>query len=168
MSPSDPDDSEQRRSGAQVHGVRAGIVVVCFVAAVLLLIGPASDRLRSSTTSSSTTTTLAPRPVVKSQTSVQVANGTSVANQATKYSQQLQVQGWNTLPPLDSTTHPPATIVYFKPTFQAAAKLIATELGIQPKSSVRVLPVPPSATGVSGAASVDVVVVIGPDLAHAG
>jgi len=117
------------------------------------------------TPTTTTPSTLPPRTIVPNQTTVQVANGTSVANQATFYTQKLQPYGWVMQPPLDA--HPPHpvthTIVYFAPTWQPAAKMVAEQLGLNPATSVEVRT---GATGVAGAANDQVIVVVGPDLAR--
>jgi len=163
MTPRDPEDAAPRRAGPQVHGVRAGIVVACFVAAVLLLLGPASHRLGATSTTSphsTTTTTLKPKNVV----TVQVANGTSTPQLAGRYTHTLQLLNWGTLAALDSTTHPSKTIVYFLPGYQVYARQVMRDLGLNPNAAGTVLP-NTGGTGVAGASGDDVVVVLGPNLA---
>ncbi|MHB8319250.1 MAG: LytR C-terminal domain-containing protein [Acidimicrobiales bacterium] len=107
----------------------------------------------------STTTT-----VVRSSVAVLVANGTSAANAAAHYTTQLQTQGWSMKPPTDTTTPVNVTNVYYAAGEQGAASSIAASLGIKPTA---VLPLT-SSVPVSGTTGVDVVVVIGPDLAGQG
>jgi hypothetical protein len=163
MPPSDPDDVAPRRGGTQVHAVRAAIVVACFVVATIVLLGPASH-LTAGVPSVTTTTTHPPPHVVKHLTSVQVANATSTKNLARKYTNQLTTLGWDALPALDASpsTHPSHTIVYFARGYQAAARLVAEDLGLKPRTSVTVRT---AHTGVANADQVDVVVVLGPNLA---
>ena len=144
------------------------LILVAFVlAAVLILRSPGISSGSSAptttvpgvTTTTHTTTTTVPR----SQVRVQVANGTNVSGLARTFTQQLLTQGWDTLPQLNGP-HVTATVVYFNPGFQWAARAIASAERFA-ASSVRPLngqnPVP-------GAASDDVIVVLGPDAAALG
>jgi len=85
-------------------------------------------------------------------------------NAAGHFTQQLQQQGWSLSSPVNATATASSTAVYYAPGQQAAAALVASELGV-PASAVQPLsatvPVP-TTTGL------DVVVVIGPDLAGQG
>lgn len=102
--------------------------------------------------------------VVRSSVAVLVANGTSAANVAAHYTNQLQTQGWSMKPPTDTTTPVNVTNVYYAAGEQGAAMSIAASLSIKPAA---VLPLT-SSVPVSGTTGVDVVVVIGPDLAGQG
>ena len=108
------------------------------------------------TTKPTTTTTPIQKRVPKSQVSVQVANGTNTRGLARTFTVNLQIQGWNTLSPLNS---PPvrATIVYYAPRFQWAATEIATAIKV-PVSAARPLG---AARPVPGAAGDDIVVILG-------
>jgi hypothetical protein len=156
--------TSRRRPSSQIHATRAAVIVGCFVAATILLLGPATNRSNGATPTVTTTTLHhAPPPrVVRSRVSVQVANSTSAPHLGAHYSQYLSTQGWNSLPAVDTNgTHPAHSIVYFNHGFQLAARMIARELGLQPSTAVMVMT---ANTGVSNAAAVDVVVVLGPDL----
>ena len=114
----------------------------------------------TSTTARTTTTSTVPRSSVK----VLVANGTSENNAAAHFTQQLQSQGWSTVTPTNATSSASATGVYYMPGQQAPATAIASSLGVatsavQPFTAS--VPVPPTP-------GVNVVVVIGPDLAGHG
>ncbi len=144
------------------------ILIAFILAAILMLRSPSSSSGSSAvapttpgspTTTLHTTTTTLPRAQVR----VQVANGTNVSGLARTFTQQLLTQGWDTLPQLNGP-HVSATVIYFNPGFQWAARAIASAERF-PSSSVRPLngqnPVP-------GAASDDVVMVLGPDAAALG
>jgi LytR cell envelope-related transcriptional attenuator len=168
MSDGATDERTARRSSSRsdVDPIRAGVVVVLFVAGVVLLLGwVVPHHAVATATTTTTTTTVPPRAVVPNKTNVQVANGTSKANQATFYTNKLQPFGWVMQPPLDAFPPHPVThtVVYFAPTWQPAAKKVAAQLGLNPQTSVTVRT---GQTGVAGAANDQVIVVIGPDLAH--
>lgn len=95
---------------------------------------------------------------------VLVANGTQEPNAAGHFAQQLQQQGWNVATPENSTTAASTTTVYFAPSQQEAAGLVASELGV-PMTAVQSLG---SDVPVPNAAGLDVIVVIGSDLAGNG
>jgi hypothetical protein len=105
----------------------------------------------------STTTTTLPHASVK----VLVANGTQQNGAAAHLTQVLQAQGWSMSTPINTTSQVSATTVYFAPTKHPEAAFIASELGVSP-SAVQPLTVTAPVAGVTG---IDVVVVIGPDLA---
>src|ERR1019366_6915910 len=111
----------------------------------------------TSSTSLSTTTTALPHASVK----VLVANGTQQSGAAAHLTQVLQAQGWSMSTPINTTSQASTTTVYYAPTKQPEAALIASELGVNP-SAVQPLTVTAPVTGTTG---IDVVVVIGPDLA---
>ncbi len=106
----------------------------------------------------STTTSTVPH----SSVAVLVANGTTVNNAAANYSQALSAQGWNTLPPVDTTSTVAASAVYYAQGQQAAAQEVAQTLGLT-ASAVKPLT---TSVPVSSTTGADVVVVIGPDLAN--
>jgi hypothetical protein len=105
----------------------------------------------------STTTTTLPHASVK----VLVANGTQQNGAAAQLTQVLQAQGWSMSTPTNTTSQVSTTAVYFAPTKQPEAALIASEIRVGP-SAVQPLTVTAPVTGVTG---IDVIVVIGPDLA---
>ena len=104
-----------------------------------------------------TTTTTAP----PSATTVVVANGTSVNGLAAHYSTVIGAGGWTMKTPIDAATSVPTSAVYYAAGQQQQAGAIATSIGIKP---AQVLPIT-TATPVTGATGIDVVVVIGADLA---
>ena len=104
-----------------------------------------------------TTTTTAP----PSATTVVVANGTSVNGLAAHYSTVIGAGGWTMKTPIDAATSVPTSAVYYAAGQQQQAGAIATSIGIKP---AQVLPIT-TATPVTGATGIDVVVVIGVDLA---
>jgi hypothetical protein len=108
----------------------------------------------------STTTSTVPHASVK----VLVANGTQEPNAAGHFAQLLQQQGWNVATPGNSTSAASSTTIYYAPSQQPAATLIASELQV-PATGVQ----PLGATApVGNATGLDVIVVIGPDLAGTG
>jgi LytR cell envelope-related transcriptional attenuator len=104
-----------------------------------------------------TTTTTAP----PSATTVVVANGTSVNGLGAHYSTLIGAGGWTMKTPIDAATSVPTSAVYYAAGQQQQAGSIATTIGVKPAA---VLPIT-TATPVTGATGVDVVVVIGADLA---
>jgi hypothetical protein len=104
-----------------------------------------------------TTTTTAP----PSATTVVVANGTSVNGLAAHYSTVIGAGGWTMKTPIDAAASVPTSAVYYAAGQQQQAGSIATAIGVKP---AQVLPIT-TATPVTGATGVDVVVVIGADLA---
>ena len=105
---------------------------------------------------STTTTTIAPGSV-----SVVVANATSVNGLAAHYTTVIGAGGWKMGTPIDAATTEATSAVYYASGFQEPAASIATTIGVKP---TQVLPLT-TATPVSGVTGVDVVVVIGADLA---
>jgi hypothetical protein len=105
---------------------------------------------------STTTTTIAPGSV-----SVVVANATSVNGLAAHYTTVIGAGGWKMGTPIDAATTEATSAVYYASGFAEPAASIATTIGVKP---TQVLPLT-TATPVSGVTGVDVVVVIGADLA---
>ncbi len=162
-----PLHSHQRSS----WGRRIGLAIGCLVALALAgfvgsLVGPhfkvtsTSTTRDSSTRPPSTTTSTVPHSSVK----VLVANGTQEPNAASHFSQQLQQQGWSVSVPKNTTSAASTTTVYFAPFQQQAAMLVASELGV-PMTAVQSLS---SSVPVASTTGLDVVVVIGSDLAGNG
>jgi hypothetical protein len=110
----------------------------------------------TTTTAGSSTKTTLPRGKVH----VQVANGTSVAGLARTYTQQLTVDGWETLPQVNASKVT-ATVIYYNPGFGYAATAIASEIGA-PASSIQPLN---GLTPVANAQNDDVIVILGPNTA---
>jgi|SRR5271166_3678834 len=111
----------------------------------------------STTQPRSTTTTTVPHSGV----TVLVANGTLQPGAAAHFTQILQAQGWATSTPTNTTSQVSASNVYYVPGKEAQALLIASQVGlaapvVQPLSAS----VPLGTT-----LGIDVVVIIGPDLA---
>jgi hypothetical protein len=103
-----------------------------------------------------TTTTAAP-----SATTVVVANATGVNGLAAHYSTVIGAGGWKMETPVDAATTEATSAVYYGPGQQQQAATIATSIGVKP---AQVLPLT-TAAPVTGVTGVDVVVVIGSDLA---
>jgi hypothetical protein len=151
-----------RRPGQAVLFLLA-LVAAGFVGAFLsghLTKGPTSPPLTTSSTAATTattTTTTIPHASVK----VLVANGTQQNGAAAHFTQVLQAQGWSMGTPTNTTAAATSTTVYYAPTEQPQGVEIASELGL--KSTV-VQPLTITAP-VTGTAGIEVIVVIGPDLA---
>ena len=90
-----------------------------------------------------------------------MANATSTNGLAAHYSTVIGAGGWAMQTPVDAATSEATSAVYYAPGQQEQAASIATTIGVQPS---QVLPVS-AATPVSSITGVDVVVVIGADLA---
>jgi LytR cell envelope-related transcriptional attenuator len=160
--------------GGSSWGRRFGLAVIAVVALAVAgyigsVVGPhfksnASSSAATSTTSahspSSTTTSTIPHANVK----VVVANGTQEANTAAHFSQILQQQGWNVQAATNATSSAATTTIYYAVFWPSSAHQIATELGV-PATSVQ--PLTPS-VAVANTAGIEVVVVIGSDLAGSG
>ena len=159
--------------GGSSWGRRFGIVLALVVALAVAgyvgsVVGPhfkSNGASTSSTTTTSaqqgsTTTTTTPHASVK----VLVANGTQESNAAAHFTQILQKQGWNTQTPTNSSAPAAATTVYYAVFWQQSAAQIATELGV-PASAVQPLT---ASVPVANTTGIDVVVVIGSDLAGNG
>ena len=138
-----------------------------FVAAVFLVLSwsssPKGSPGAASTTTSAPTvrTTVPPTTVARANVKVQVANATSTPGVATRVTQTLQTQGWNTLPPVNSTTQVASSMVYYASGKKVAGAQIAQELGL-PVTAIAPLT---AAVPVTGATGDDIVVLVGPNLA---
>ncbi len=146
------------------------VILVAFVAGAFLMLrstkpghpvagAPTTTVPTSSKPHGSTKTTA----VVKSTVRVQVANGTTVTGLARNFTQQLLTYGWDTLPQANGP-RVSSTIIYFNPGFESAARMIAAELKF-PASSIRPLN---GGNPVAGAASDDVIVILGLNAAVTG
>ena len=152
-------------------GKRIGIVVASLVALAVAgyvgsVVGP-----HFKATSAATTTTTSTRPpstttstVAHASVKVLVANSTQEPNTAGHFAQQLQLQGWNVAAPTNTTAPATTTAIYYAPNQQAAATEIASELGALATAVQAVSPAAP----VTSTTGIDVVVVIGSDLAGSG
>jgi hypothetical protein len=92
---------------------------------------------------------------------VVVANATSTNGLAAHYSTVIGAGGWKMETPIDAATTEATSAVYYAAGQQQPAATIATTIGVKP---TQVLPLT-TATPVSSATGIDVVVVIGADLA---
>ncbi len=143
------------------------IILVAFMAGAFLMLRstkPGSPVAGAPTTTvptpgkshGSTKTTV----VVKSQVRVQVANGTTVTGLARNFTQQLLTYGWDTLPQANGP-HVTSTVIYYNPGFASAARTIAAELKFSASAGRPLKGGNPGA----GAASDDVIVILGPNAA---
>ena len=167
--PVSPLHSYQQTSWGRRFGIAVALVVALAVAGYVgSVVGPhfksttasSSSTTTTSAQQASTTTTTIPHASVK----VLVANGTQESNTAAHFSQILQQQGWNTQTPTNSTAPAATTTVYYAVFWQQSAAEIARELGV-PATAVQ--PLTPSVP-VANTTGIDVVVVIGSDLAGNG
>jgi LytR cell envelope-related transcriptional attenuator len=152
-------------------GRRVGVALLFLVALALAgyvgsVVGP-----HFKPTSAPPTTSTSTRPpsstastVAHSNVKVLVANGTQEPNAASHFSQQLQQQGWNVAVPKNTTSAVSSTTIYYAPSQQKAAQLVAFELS-EPITAVQSLG---AGVPVASTTGLDVVVVIGPDLAGSG
>ena len=148
-----------------------GIGIACLGALALAgfvgsVVGP---HFTSASSSSTTTTSLHPvstttSTVARSRVTVLVANGTQEPNAGAHFAQQLQQQGWSVSVPQNTTTAASTTTIYYAPSQLPAAALVASELGV-PMAAVQPLS---ASVPVANVAGLDVVVVLGPDLAGNG
>ena len=90
-----------------------------------------------------------------------MANATSTNGLAAHYSTVIGAGGWKMKTPVDAATTEATSAVYYAAGQQEAAASIATTIGVKP---TQVLPLT-TATPVTGVTGIDVVVVIGQDLA---
>ena len=147
------------------------MIVVSLVALALAgyvgsVVGP---HFKTTSSSPTTSTSVAPASsttstVAHASVTVVVANGTQEPNAAGHFAQLLQEQGWNVGTPRNTTSAAPTSVIYYAPSQQQAAALIAAELqvpttGVQPMGTTTQVP---NTTGT------DVIVVIGADLAGNG
>jgi hypothetical protein len=170
-------DADPPRSGPShpFSVIRAAVVLVIFVVGVSVLVDigtrpSVSGVPAAGTTSSTTTTTTAPGHATSSTTtttaphstvSVAVANATSTNGLAAHYTTVIAGGGWSMKAAVDASTTEATSSVYYAAGQQQAAAEIAASLGIKP---TEVLPIT-SATPVAAQTGVDVIVVIGEDLA---
>ena len=160
------------RLSAGIAPVRAFVVVLIFVAGAVVMVGVGTRPSVSGDVAlpASTTTTTVKQPAVPTTTtttvahalvSVLVANATGKGLLAAHYSTVLGAQGWAMRTPVDATTTEGASAVYYAAGQQESAAAIATALGLKP-AAVQPLTASVPVTSSSG---IDVVVIIGPDLA---
>ena len=160
-----------RRSGGG-PAIRALIVTVAFVVAVVLTLGlvhpPTTKSASGSVPVTSTTGGPATHPgtstttVPANRVPVLVANASGVSGAAATVSSRLQQVGsWDLLPPVNASTTVPSSHVYYVAGQQQAAEAIASSLHLPSSAVAPYTTAAPIAT--IGAA--EVVVVVGPDLA---
>jgi len=117
-------------------------------------------------TPTTTTSTTGPRPtttttVPHAGVTVLVANGTLENGAAAHYAQLLQAKGWATATPINTTSQVSASNVYYVPGKLPAALLIASQVGVAAPAVQPLTANVPLGTTLG----VDVVVIVGPDLA---
>lgn len=161
-------DVPRRGHGApRVDALRASVVVILFVVALALLMGPASNLVGSSSVTSTTQHHTTPPTVKTGNHTVQVANGTSTQGLANNWAQGLKTAyGWATLPAISTSGgfHHPHTWIYFQVGQQQAAQLLASQLHVN--HAYVTLLTHQARSAVAGAGADDIVVVIG--LSHHG
>lgn len=172
--------------GRRVPAARAGLVVVAFVIATILLLGvvhpnsttsaagTGTTGATSATTSATTATTTAPSAsttpahgtgssttVPPAHVSVLVANASGVSGAAAAVAVQLQPSGWNMESPVNASAHVPMSSVYYLAGQQQSALAIASTLHLP---ATTVVPYT-TAAPISSIGTAEVLVVVGPDLA---
>ena len=111
--------------------------------------------------STNTSSTQAVR--AKSDIKVLVANGTGTAGLAGTVSTSLRTKGYNTLASTNSSQKVTATVIYFAPTYDADAIVMAGLLGLPPTAAK---PMPSTAQlPVAALNGANILVIAGPDLA---
>ena len=162
-----PLHSTRQPSWGRRIGIALGLLVALALAGYVgSVVGPhfhgsSTPSSASSSTLPSTTTT---SMVSHASVTVLVANGTAQPNAAGHFAQVLQQQGWNIAAPKNTTSPASTTTIFYAPSQQQAATLVASELGV-PATAVQ----PMSATvPVASTTGIDIVVIIGPDLAGSG
>jgi hypothetical protein len=137
------------------------LILVLFIgAATLMLRSPSTSQPTGATSTTTTTIASTQTTIAKTRVRVQIANGTSVTGLARSYTQSLMTLGWDALPEVNGPTTS-VTIVYYRAGFVWAAREIAQDIKVKP-TAVKPLRNPKLVTG---AASDDVIVVLGHDLA---
>jgi len=115
-------------------------------------------------TTTSTSTTVTPTTHVAAQVRVIVLNGGGPSGSASTSGTALAAAGFTALDAAD-TDDVAATIVYFAPTFDADAAVVASTLGIaNPPQPLPATPI----TGSPAAGEVDIIVILGPDFTPVG
>lgn len=153
--------------GRRLAIVFFSIVALAAAGFIGSVLGPhfkSSSAAPTTTTTTHALATTTSTTVPHSSVTVLVANGTQEPNAAGHFAQILQGQGWNVQKPTNTTSGVTATTVYYAFAQQPAATLIAQALGVA-TSAVQPLS---SSTPVGTTTGVNVVVVIGPDLAGNG
>jgi hypothetical protein len=180
--PPEPGGPRNGSSGRGLPMVRAGIVLVAFVVATVLLLGvihpsavtPVSNSAPPSTTpgqaTGSTTSTSTTTPthsgnsattVPPSKVSVLVANASAVTGAAAAVAAELQPAGWNLEAPVNASAKVVNSSIYYLAGQQQSALAIALALRV-PNTAVGPYT---TAAPISSIGSAEVLVVVGPDLA---
>jgi len=190
----DDDHGGRRRPGRALPGLQVGraviLIVVGFIIGVIVLgktnsvvltsststtstslpptsVIPTTTRAPSETTSvhsssgstgRTTSTTIALKPA--SQVVVMVANGTTVPAAAARYATELGTTGYSDTKIADTTSPQSASAVYYISGYEANAGAIVSFLRL--KQSAQPMGSAPPVSSVQG---VDILVVLGPDLA---
>jgi hypothetical protein len=124
----------------------------------------ANDDDDGDATTTSTSTTVTPTTHTADQVRVIVLNGGGPSGSASTSGTALAAAGFVSLDAAD-TDDVAATIVYFAPTFDADAAVVAGTLGLTNPPQ----PLPATAiTGAPAAGEVDVIVILGPDFTPVG
>lgn len=141
-----------------------GVILVTFILASLFSLHAVSaisidGKVHAGHTSTSlaegeTTTTLS-----RAQVRVQVANGTKTPGLARTVTQRLMTQGWDMMPGINGP-RVSRTVIYYRAGFVGEAMSIHQYLNV---GSIQQMG---ASSPVSGAIDDDVVVLVGPDLAH--
>ena len=136
------------------------LILVLFVGGAFLVLRSPSTSVPGGSTSTTTTTVASTQTTIpKTRVRVQVANGTEVTGLARSYTQRLMTLGWDALPEVNGPSTS-ATVVYYHGGFQWAAREVAQDIHVK-MTAVKPLRDPHVVTG---AATDDVVVVLGRDL----
>lgn len=157
-----PAPQDRSTSNAPLAVIVVAIAVVVGILAFSVA-GKIPRGKQAATTTSTTTATKTTIPSTeRSRYKVQVANGTSTDGAASGVTQDLQSQGWNALPPVNTANPVASSAVYFAKGKRQAAVEIANSLRL---GEAKVFPFTTSVP-VPGANGDDVVVIVGPDLAR--
>jgi hypothetical protein len=161
MSDSTPSHGDSHASGSHYQPSLAVvfIIVILFIGATFLMVTTISSSPTTTTTTLPSTTTTKPATtarVIKSHTRVQVANGTTVPQLAAKYTQELQTQDWDTLPPVNGPAEK-KTIIYYVSGQLKAAQEVASTIHVNQSAILPLGALKP----VSGASGDDVIVILG-------
>ncbi len=160
--------------------VRAGIVLVAFVVATVLLLGvihPSTATTASNSPPSAATGTTTSTPGITTTTpthqsgstttlatnkvSVLVANASGVSGAAAAVTAELQPAGWNLATPVNASAKVPVSTIYYLAGHQQAAIEIAQAL----KVPIALVQPYTTAAPISSIGAAEVLVVVGPDLA---
>lgn len=173
------DDGSFGRSVGSAAARGAGLLAVALILGIVLLhafdtgTDPYSSSLRA-LAPASTSTTARTRAVTPSSTTTQAtrppsevkvlpANGSGTVGAGGKAGDVLKKAGYDVLAAVNTTRTVQSSTVEFAPGFEVDARAVAQVLGLAP-AAVKAMPSPPPVADTRG---VDVLVVVGPDLARA-